>query len=80
MPWPKYIEDVYIINSRGVLVKIREAGQDYDAHHIHPLSLGGKNEAGNITPLRADYHMDHLGVHSKGSPYDQLNKLLGGNE
>lgn len=78
MPWPKYTEDVYITNARGVQVKIREAGQDYDAHHIHPLGLGGKNEASNLTPLRADIHIDHRGVHQEGSPYDQLNKMLGG--
>lgn len=78
MPWPKYTEDVYITNARGIQVKIREAGQDYDAHHIHPLGLGGKNEASNLTPLRADIHIDHRGVHQEGSPYDQLNKMLGG--
>ena len=78
MSWPKYTEDVYITNARGIQVKIREAGQDYDAHHIHPLGLGGKNEASNLTPLRADIHIDHRGVHQEGSPYDQLNKMLGG--
>lgn len=80
MPWPKYTEDVYITNVRGAQVKIREAGQDYDAHHIHPLGLGGKNEASNLTPLRADVHFDHRGVHQEGSPYDQLNKMLGGSD
>lgn len=80
MAWPKYTEDVYITNNRGVQVKIREADNDYDAHHIQPLCLGGKNEASNLTPLRADVHFDSRGVHKEGSPYDQLNKMLGGAE
>ena len=79
-PWPKYTEDVYITNSRGKQIKIREAGQDYDAHHIQPLSLGGKNEASNLTPLRADVHFDCIGVHKTGSPCDRLGKMLGGAE
>lgn len=79
-PWPKYTEDVYITNSRGKQIKIREAGQDYDAHHIQPLSLGGKNEASNLTPLRADVHFDRRGVHKEGSPCDRLSKMLGGVE
>ena len=78
MPWPQYSEDVYITNNRGVQVKIREAGMDYDAHHIQPLCLGGKNEASNLTPLRADVHFDSRGVHKEASPFDQLNKKLGG--
>lgn len=77
-PWPKYTEDVYITNSRGGLVKIREAGMDFDAHHIQPLSLGGKNEVSNLTPLKADIHFDSRGVHKEGSPFDQLSKMLGG--
>lgn len=76
--WPKYTEDVYITNSRGEQVLIRKAGSDYDAHHIHPLSMGGKNEVSNLTPLRADVHFDHRGVHEPGSPFDQLNSILGG--
>jgi hypothetical protein len=78
--WPKYSEDVYITNARGEQVLIRKAGSDYDAHHIQPLCLGGKNEASNLTPLRADVHFDHRGVHEFGSPFDQLNKMLGGTE
>lgn len=78
--WPKYSEDVYITNSRGETIKIRQAGSDYDAHHIQPLCLGGKNEASNLTPLRADVHFDHRGVHEFGSPFDKLNKMLGGAE
>lgn len=76
--WPKYTEDVYITNARGEQVMIRKAGSDYDAHHIQPLSMGGKNEVSNLTPLRADVHFDHRGVHEAGSPFDQLNSLLGG--
>ncbi len=78
--WPKYAEDVFITNSRGERVLIRKAGSDYDAHHIHPLCLGGKNEARNLTPLRAEVHFDHKGVHAYGSPFDRLTKMLGGIE
>lgn len=73
--WPKYKEDVY--SSNGKL--IRRAGADYDAHHIQPLGMGGKNEAGNITPLHANCHYDKQGVHSPDSPYSKLEKALGGN-
>lgn len=77
--WPVYDKDVYITKKNGELVKIREAGSDYDAHHIQPLGMGGKNEVSNITPLHADIHYDHRGIHESGSPYDRLNQLLGGN-
>lgn len=77
-PWPKYEEDVYITNNRGEKVKIREAGSDYDAHHIQPLSLGGKNEVKNITPLHADVHFDSRGIHEKGSAFDKMGKVLEG--
>lgn len=73
-PWPKYETDVY--SASGKL--IRKAGSDYDAHHIQPLSLGGKNEASNITPLHAEVHYDKQGVHAPNSPYSQLDKALGG--
>ena len=73
-PWPKYEEDV--ISDNGVL--IRKAGDDYDAHHIIPLGWGGKNEAGNITPLRAEVHYDRQGVHSPDSPYSRVDNALGG--
>ena len=72
--WPKYEEDVY--SDSGKL--IRKKGSDYDAHHTHPLSMGGKNEVGNITPLHAKEHYDKQGVHAPGSPYDRLDKVLGG--
>ena len=73
-PWPKYETDVY--SSNGKL--IRQAGTDYDAHHIQPLSLGGKNEVSNITPLHAEVHYDKQGIHSPDSPYYQLSKILEG--
>jgi hypothetical protein len=73
-PWPKYDHDVY--SSNGKL--IRKAGSDYDAHHIQPLGMGGKNEARNITPLRAEVHYDKQGVHAQNSPYSKLNQKLGG--
>lgn len=74
MPWPKYDQDIYSANGK----LIRKAGQDYDAHHIQPLGMGGKNEAGNITPLHAEVHYDKQGIHAPGSPYDDLNQILGG--
>ena len=73
-PWPKYKEDVYSANGK----LIRKAGSDYDAHHIQPLGLGGKNEASNITPLHAEVHYDKQGIHSINSPYSRMDKLLGG--
>lgn len=75
-PWPKYKYDVYSVNGKI----IRKAGSDYDAHHIQPLGMGGKNEARNITPLNAEVHYDKQGVHSVDSPYSKLDKILGGME
>ncbi len=72
--WPKYEEDVY--SSNGKL--IREKGSDYDAHHIQPLGMGGKNEASNITPLHAEEHYDKQGIHAPDSPYSRMNQILGG--
>lgn len=69
--WPRYKEDVYV---NGKL--IRKAGDRYDAHHIHPLSLGGKNESSNITPISAEKHFDKQGVHAPDSPYGKLEKAL----
>jgi hypothetical protein len=66
--WPRYEEDVY--SPSGKL--IRQKGDRYDAHHIVPLSQGGKNEAGNITPLHASVHFDKQGVHSPDSPYGKI--------
>lgn len=73
-PWPKYEQDVYSQNGK----LIRRAGSDYDAHHIHPLSLGGKNEVKNITPLHAEVHYDRQGVHAPNSAYSKLDKIVGG--
>ncbi len=75
-PWPKYDHDIYSENGK----LIRKAGSDYDAHHIQPLSLGGKNEANNITPLSAEVHYDKQGIHAPDSPYSKLYKLLGETE
>ncbi len=72
--WPKYEHDVYSANGK----LIRKAGSDYDAHHIQPLGMGGKNEVKNITPLNAEVHYDKQGVHSPDSPYTKLDKILGG--
>ncbi len=75
-PWPKYEQDVFSENGK----LIRKAGSDYDAHHIQPLGMGGRNEANNITPLNAEVHYDKQGVHSPDSPYSKLNQMLGGME
>ena len=69
--WPCYKEDVYVNDKL-----IRKAGERYDAHHIHPLSFGGRNEASNITPIRAEKHFDKQGVHSPDSPYGTIEKML----
>jgi len=69
--WPRYKEDVYV---NGQL--IRKAGDRYDAHHIHPISFGGKNEASNITPISAEKHFDKQGIHAPESPYGKLEKVL----
>ena len=55
--WPKYKEDV--VNEDGKV--IRKAGDNYDAHHIQPLKLGGENVASNITPLDVTSHKE---IHS----------------
>lgn len=67
-PWPKYKHDVYSANGK----LIRKAGSDYDAHHIQPLSIGGKNEASNLTPLNAEVHYDKQGIHAPDSPCSKL--------
>ena len=50
-------QDVY--NENGV--RIRKAGDNYDAHHIQPLKLGGENVASNITPMDLFKHSE---IHS----------------
>lgn len=74
--WPKYEQDVY--SPGGKL--IRRAGDEYDAHHIQPLGMGGKNEVSNITPLHVNVHYDKQGVHASNSPYSRLDQKLGGIE
>ncbi len=71
MEWPKYSEDVQFKGKT-----IREAGNNYDAHHVQPLTHGGKNEVANITPLHALEHCDHQGLHAANSPYSRLENLL----
>ena len=68
--WPTYTEDVYSPNGK----LIRHAGDKYDAHHIQPLTYGGKNTAENITPIHASQHFDKQGVHSPDSPYGKMEK------
>lgn len=69
--WPRYKEDV--VNSRGEVVK--RAGERYDAHHIQPLKLGGKNEASNITPLDMVKHSD---IHSNSGSCKKLLDVVSG--
>lgn len=66
--WPTYDED--IVNENGNV--IRQKGHKYDAHHIQPLKYGGKNEAGNLTPLHAKNHYDHKGIHSIDGSYGEI--------
>ncbi len=35
-----------------------EVNAPYDAHHIHPLYLGGAEDSVNLCALRADYHQE----------------------
>lgn len=74
MEWPRYTEDVIDENTGNV---IRHKGDRYDAHHYQPLSLGGKNEAGNITPVHALDHYDHKGIHATDSPLSKLISEIG---
>lgn len=68
--WPTYTEDVY--SSSGKC--IRHVGDRYDAHHIQPLTYGGKNEPSNITPLHASVHFDKQGIHAPDSPFGKMEK------
>lgn len=74
LEWPKYKEDIYDVN--GSL--IRRKGDSYDAHHIQPLSLGGKNEASNIVPIHVLEHYDHVGVHDINSPLSRVKNIMKG--
>ncbi len=70
--WPRYEQDVY--NKDGV--RVRKAGDCYDAHHIQPLKLGGTNDVSNITPLDITKHQE---VHSSGGSCTKLvEKVMGG--
>lgn len=70
--WPRYDCDVY--SEAGNL--IRPKGGLFDAHHAHPLGMGGENTVSNITPMNAVNHYDKQGIHAAGGAYDQLFKLL----
>lgn len=78
--WPTYKEDVYITTKAGERVMIQKAGARYDMHHLQPLSMGGKNEVSNITPLHLDVHRDHRGIHTIGGACDRMCKMVGGME
>ena len=74
--WPRYKEDVFITTKSGEIVVIRHAGDRYDAHHIQPLSLGGKNTSDNITPMDARDHFDSRGIHEPTGTLDKLTAAL----
>lgn len=75
MEWPRYKKDVIIPGTNTVLHK---AGDRLDAHHKVPLCIGGTNSAENITPIRADVHYDHKGIHATGGACDKLCKTVKG--
>lgn len=66
--WPTYDED--LVNENGNV--IRRKGDKYDAHHVQPLEYGGENEAGNLTPINAENHYDHKGIHSVDGSYGEI--------
>lgn len=66
--WPTYGQDVTSPGGKT----IRLAGDRYDAHHVQPLELGGKNTADNITPMHANDHFDKQGIHRPGGAYDNM--------
>lgn len=68
--WPRYTEDVY---RNGV--KVKQAGDYYDAHHVQSLKLGGTNDARNITPLDYNSHKD---IHSVTGSCTRLVEKVGG--
>ena len=69
--WPKYTQDVK--NENGVT--IRKAGDNFDAHHIQPLQLGGENVASNLTPMDLAKHAE---IHSKDGSCSKLVKTMEG--
>ena len=71
--WPTYLSDVYTESG----ARIRKIGDRYDAHHIHPLTFGGVNNALNITPIHALEHFDKRGIHAPDSPYGSIERLIG---
>ena len=60
--------------------EIFRKGDRFDAHHLQPLNVGGKNEVSNITPLHAEVHFEHSGVHITDGPCDRMCKMVGGME
>ena len=72
--WPTYKSNVY--TDSGKL--IRRAGDKYDAHHIRPLTFGGLNVAGNITPLHALVHFDKKGIHAPDSSFGKIDAYFKG--
>lgn len=70
--WPTYTEDIYSNNG----IKIRSAGDFYDAHHIRPLEFGGRNTADNLTPLHAEDHYDRQGIHAPGGVFQKIGEAL----
>ncbi len=65
--WPTYKEDIY--NAEGRVV--RKEGDKFDAHHIQPLCMGGRNVPENLVPLHYESHIGKGGIHNTES-YDKL--------
>lgn len=58
----KLIRRCYTPSMRRILVDVlnKNMMEEYDLHHIHPLSMGGKNDFGNVClmpkPLHENLH------------------------
>lgn len=72
--WPTYDQDVTTAEGKT----IRKSGDKFDAHHVQPLELGGKNTVDNITPMHASDHHDKQGIHRPGGGYDTMTQLVKG--
>jgi hypothetical protein len=70
--WPTYDNDVTTKENKV----IRKQGDRYDAHHLQPLGLGGKNTFENITPMHAENHYDKQGVHRHDGPYSRMVQMM----
>ena len=77
--WPRYTaQDI----RDGFGNKATQIGDRYDAHHIRPLTDGGRNTWWNIHPVPSTNHRGSDGVHSSGGKLQGLrgffSRLFGG--